>query len=239
MPSNFATDPLMYQGGSDGFLGPRDPIAARSEDWGIDFEAEIAVVTDTVPMSTPASEADRHIRLFMVANDVSLRRLIPGEIAKGLGFIHAKPATAFAPVAVTADELGTAWDGARLHLPIFSHVNGALFGRPDAGVDMAFGFLALVAHAARTRRLAAGTIIGSGTVSNRDRNVGASCIAEKRTIETLEDGKAATPYLRFGDRVRIEMFGADGASVFGAIEQEVAPYRRPGAEGAVASSPAP
>jgi len=224
MPESFRTDPLMYQGGSDGFLGPTDPILAESEEWGIDLEAEVAAVTDDVPMGVRAAEAGRHIALFMLVNDVSLRNLIPAELAKGFGFFHGKPASAFAPVAVTPDELGLAWDGTRVHLPLRSSVNGAALGWPDAGVDMAFGFPELIAHAARTRSLAAGTIIGSGTVSNRDRSVGVSCLAERRVIETIEEGSPRTPFLRFGDRVRIEMLDADGRSIFGAIDQPVARY---------------
>ena len=222
MPESFRTDPLMYQGGSDGFLGPTDPILAESEEWGIDLEAEVAAVTDDVPMGVRAAEAGRHIALFMLVNDVSLRNLIPAELAKGFGFFHGKPASAFAPVAVTPDELGLAWDGTRVHLPLRSSVNGAPLGWPDAGVDMAFGFPELIAHAARTRSLAAGTIIGSGTVSTRDRSVGVSCLAERRVIETIEEGSPRTPFLRFGDRVRIEMLDADGRSIFGAIDQPVA-----------------
>ena len=224
MPESFRTDPLMYQGGSDGFLGPTDPILAESEEWGIDLEAEVAAVTDDVPMGVRAAEAGRHIALFMLVNDVSLRNLIPAELAKGFGFFHGKPASAFSPVAVTPDELGRAWDGTRVHLPLRSSVNGAALGWPDAGVDMAFGFPELIAHAARTRSLAAGTIIGSGTVSNRDRSVGVSCLAERRVIETIEEGSPRTPFLRFGDRVRIEMLDADGRSIFGAIDQPVARY---------------
>jgi len=226
LPPNLHSDPLMYQGGSDRFLGPRDPIVAADEDWGIDFEAEVAVVTDDVPMGIHPEEAARHIRLLMLVNDVSLRNLIPAELGKGFGFIHGKPASAFSPLVATPDELGTAWDGARIHLPLITHVNGALFGAPDAGADMTFDFPALVSHAARTRDLGAGTIIGSGTVSNADRSRGASCIVERRMLEILEQGSATTPFLRFGDRVRIEMLDAAGQSIFGAIEQVVAPHRR-------------
>ena len=224
MPPSFWTDPLMYQGGSDSFIGPRDPILAQSEDWGVDLEAEVAVVTDDVPMgATPAAAASR-IRLLMLANDVSLRNLIPAELAKGFGFFQSKPATAFSPVAVTPDELGDAWNGVKVRLPITVHLNGALFGQPHAGDDMTFDFSQLIAHAARTRELEAGTIVGSGTISNLDRSRGSACIAEKRTLETLERGKPSTPFLRFGDRVRIEMFAADGKSIFGAIDQEVQRY---------------
>ncbi len=227
MPESLYRDPLMYQGGSDSFIGPSDDILAAEEAWGIDFEAEVAVVTDDVPMGIDAAAAAAHIKLIMLVNDVSLRNLIPGELAKGFGFFQSKPATAFSPVAATPDELGAAWDGRKLHLPLVCHVNGREFGRPDAGADMNFDFPMLIAHAARTRMLAAGTIIGSGTVSNRNpHEIGSCCIAERRMIETIEKGSAETPFLRFGDRVRIEMLDADGASVFGAIDQKVAPYRR-------------
>jgi fumarylacetoacetate (FAA) hydrolase len=224
MPPSFWTDPLMYQGGSDSFIGPCDPILAESEDWGIDLEAEVAVVTDDVPMGIKPDAAAGTIRLLMLVNDVSLRNLIPGELAKGFGFFQGKPSTAFSPVAVTPDELGQAWDGAKVHLPVVVHLNGAPFGRPHAGEDMTFDFPQLIAHAAKTRRLAAGTVVGSGTISNLDRSRGSACIAEKRTLETLERGKASTPFLRFGDRVRIEMLDAAGKSIFGAIDQEVQRY---------------
>ncbi len=221
MPESFWSDPLMYQGGSDPMLGPRDPILAADEAWGIDFEAEVAVITDDVPAGTTPETAGGHIRLFMLVNDVSLRNLIPGELAKGFGFFHGKPPTAFSPVAVTPEELGVAWDGRKLHLPLLSHLNGELFGRPDAGVDMTFDFPQLIAHAAKTRPLGAGTIVGSGTVSNKDRSVGSSCLAEVRTLETIDQGKPSTPFMSFGDRIRIEMLDPDGQSIFGAIEQEV------------------
>jgi fumarylacetoacetate (FAA) hydrolase len=192
-----------------------------SEEFGIDLEAEIAVITDDVPIGTSANAARGHIKLLMLVNDWSLRNLIAAELAKGFGFYQSKPATAFSPVAVTADELGGAWDGARVSLPLVSHVNGQLFGKPLAGVDMTFDFPQLIAHAAKTRRLGAGTIVGSGTVSNYDRSLGSSCIAEKRSLEQLETGAARTPFLKFGDRVRIEMFDAAGRSIFGAIDQRV------------------
>jgi fumarylacetoacetate (FAA) hydrolase len=224
MPPSFWTDPLMYQGGSDSFIGPCDPILAESEEWGIDLEAEVAVVTDDVPMGVQPDAAAGTIRLLMLVNDVSLRNLIPGELAKGFGFFHSKPSTAFSPVAVTPDELGEAWDGTKVRLPIVVHLNGAPFGRPHAGEDMTFDFPQLIAHAAKTRRLAAGSIVGSGTISNVDRSRGSACIAEQRTLETLERGKASTPFLRFGDRVRIEMLDAEGKSIFGAIDQEVQRY---------------
>lgn len=224
MPPSFWTDPLMYQGGSDGFLGPCDPIPLADPDWGLDFEAEVAVVTGNVPQGVSVEDAAQAIRLVMLVNDVSLRNLIPGELAKGFGFFQSKPASAFSPVAVTPDELGAAWDGGKLHRPLLSHLNGDLFGRPDAGRDMTFDFPTLIAHAARTRPLAAGTIIGSGTVSNRDRSVGSSCIAERRMIETVEDGAPGTPFLAIGDRVRIEMRTTNGESLFGAIDQEVVAF---------------
>jgi fumarylacetoacetate (FAA) hydrolase len=224
MPASFRDDPLIYQGLSDGFLGPRDPIVLADADWGIDFEAEVAVVLDDVPMGISAADAGRHIKLIMLCNDVSLRNLVPGEAAKGFGFYQSKPASAFSPVAATPESLAEAWDGARLHRPLISQVNGREIGRPDAGVDMTFGFPELIAHAARTRRLGAGTILGSGTVSNKDhRRVGSSCLAEVRAIETIEHGQPKTPFLQFGDTVRIEMLAATGASIFGAIEQRVAP----------------
>ena len=227
LPESFWSDPLMYQGGSDSFLGPRDPILAASEDWGIDFEAEVAVITGDVPMGVSAEQAGRHILLFMLVNDVSLRNLIPGELAKGFGFFQAKPSSAFSPVTVTPDELGEAWDGRKLHLPLTSVLNGEIFGQPNAGVDMTFDFPTLIAHAAKTRPLAAGSIIGSGTVSNLDRSAGSSCLAERRMLETIAQGKPETPFMRFGDRIRIEMFGSDGASIFGAIDQEVQRYQGP------------
>jgi len=225
LPESFWTEPLMYQGGSDGFLGPRDDIRLESEDWGIDFEAEVAVVTDDVPMGTSAVTAGNHVKLIMLVNDVSLRNLVPGELAKGFGFFQSKPASAFSPVAATPDELGDAWDGAMVRLPLITRLNNADFGRVDCNVDMTFDFPTLIAHAARTRTLCAGTIIGSGTVSNRDRSKGSSCIAEKRMLETLEHGAPQTPFLRFGDHVRIEMLDRDGKSIFGAIDQHVRAYK--------------
>lgn len=226
MPENFWTDPLMYQGMSDGFLGPRDPIPAASEDWGIDFEGEIAVITDDVPMGADPEEAAGHIKLLMLVNDVSLRNLIPDELAKGFGFFQSKPASAFSPVVLTPDELGDAWDGKKVHRPLTVHLNDELFGAPEAGVDMTFDFPTLVAHVARTRKVSAGTIVGSGTVSNRDRSRGSCCLAEKRMLEILADGQASTPFMHFGDRVRIEMFDAAGESLFGAIDQTVTQYEK-------------
>jgi len=221
MPGNFWTDPLMYQGGSDGFLGPQDPIIAANEAFGIDFEAEIAIITDDVRMGIDAKAAEKHICLLMLVNDVSLRNLIPDELAKGFGFFQSKPASSFSPVAVTPDELEPYWDGKRLHLPLVSHLNGNLFGQPNAGEDMTFSFPELIAHAAKTRNLGAGTIIGSGTVSNLDRSKGSSCIAEKRMLEIIADGEAKTPFMCFGDTIRIEMTNEQDESIFGAIEQRV------------------
>jgi fumarylacetoacetate (FAA) hydrolase len=226
MPQSLYGDPLMYQGGSDSFIGPCDDILAADEAWGIDFEGEVAVITDDVPMGVAPAEAAGHIRLIMLVNDVSLRNLIPGELAKGFGFFQSKPATSFSPVAVTPDELGDAWDGKTVHLPLVCELNGREFGRPNAGIDMNFDFPALIAHAARTRQLAAGSIVGSGTVSNRNPEiVGSACIAERRMLETIADGVPKTPFLRFGDRVRIEMLDALGRSIFGAVDQKVVQHR--------------
>jgi fumarylacetoacetate (FAA) hydrolase len=226
MPESFWSDPLMYQGGSDDLLGPRDPIVCASEDWGIDFEAEVAVVTDDVPMGAKPEEAAAHIRLLMLANDVSLRNLIPAELAKGFGFFQSKPATAFSPVAVTPDELGEAWTGRKVTLPLVVHWNGRAVGRANAGEDMVFDFAQLIAHVCKTRNARAGSIVGSGTVSNKDASCGFSCIAEKRALEMIAQGEASTPFMKFGDTVKIEMFDAQGASIFGAIEQTVVPLRR-------------
>jgi fumarylacetoacetate (FAA) hydrolase len=221
MPQTFWTDPLVYQGGSDDLLGPTDDAPFASTEWGIDLEAEVAVITDDVPMGTSKEQAPAHIRLLMLVNDWSLRNLIPGELAKGFGFYQSKPATAFSPVAITPDELGEAWRDCKVHLPLVSQINGREFGRPEAGVDMTFSFAELIAHVTKTRNLGAGAIIGSGTVSNYDRSRGSSCLAEKRTLEQLEFGAARTPFLSFGDRVRIEMFGRDGKSLFGALDNQV------------------
>jgi len=224
MPPSFWTDPLMYQGGSDSFIGPTDDIEAVDEAWGIDFEGEIGVYIDDVPMGTTAQDARKHIKLVTILNDVSLRNLIPGELNKGFGFFHGKPATAFAPVAVTPDELGDVWNGAKLNLPLISTYNGKEFGHPNAATDLIFDFGQLIAHAAKTRHLEAGTVLGSGTVANRDAGVGCSCIAERRTRETIETGKPSTPFMKFGDRIRIEMFDKAGRSIFGAIDQKVVGY---------------
>jgi len=225
MPESFWHDPLMYQGLSDDFLGPCDDIAVTDTDWGLDFEAEVAVVVDDVPRGVAASRAGGHIKLVMLVNDISLRGLIPGELAKGFGFLQSKPASAFAPLAVTPDALGAAWDGGKLHRPLVSRVNGHEIGRPHAGVDMTFDFPTLIAHAAKTRALAAGTVIGSGTVSNRDPKAGSSCLAEVRMIETIESGAPKTPFLQYGDTVHIEMRDELGATIFGAIEQKVVAAR--------------
>ena len=221
VPESFYTDPLMYQAVSAGFYGPRDPVRVPSEEYGIDLEAEIVVVTDDVPMAVSPEQAAGHIQLVGLVNDVSLRNLIPGDLAKGFGFLQSKPRSALSPVFVTPDELGGAWKGSKLHRPLLTHINGEWFGAPEAGVDMQFDFGQLVAHAARTRPLSAGTIVGSGTVANEDTSLGASCFAERRTVETLEHGKPSTPFMKFGDTVRIEMLDEAGASIFGAIEQRI------------------
>jgi len=238
LPASFWTDPLVYRGGSDAFIGPRDPIAIADLAWGVDFEAEVAVIVGDVPMGAKTEAARGAIRLLMLVNDVSLRNLIPAELAKGFGFLQGKAQTAFSPVAVTPDELGHAWDGAKVSLPLLSHVNGAPFGRPNAGQDMTFDFPALIAHATKTRPVAAGTIVGSGTVSNRDADggpglpvaeggVGYSCIAEIRSVETIRNGAPKTAFLSYGDRVRIEMLDSAGKSIFGAIDQEVVRFEPP------------
>ena len=225
MPETFWTDPLMYQGGSDAFIGPRDDIKVASESYGIDFESEVAVITDDVPMGSPVEHSSKHIKLLMLVNDVSLRNLIPGELAKGFGFFASKPSSAFSPVAVTPDELGSAWDGSKLHLPLTTHLNGDLFGQPNCGVDMTFDFPTIVSHAAKTRPLSAGCIVGSGTISNYDRSAGSSCLAEKRMLEIIANGQPSTEFMKFGDNVRIEMFDETGASIFGAIDQTVVEYK--------------
>ena len=221
VPESFYVDPLMYQAVSAGFYGPRDPVRVPSEDYGIDLEAEVVIVTDDVPMAATPAQAAEHIQLVGLVNDVSLRNLIPNELAKGFGFLQSKPRSALSPVFVTPDELGDAWQDNKVHLPLVTHINGAWFGAPEAGVDMQFDFAQLVAHAAKTRPLSAGTIVGSGTVANQDTSLGASCFAEKRTVETLETGKPITPFMSFGDVVRIEMRARDGADIFGAIEQRI------------------
>lgn len=227
MPESFWTDPLIYQGGSDSFIGPNDDILAADEAWGIDMEGEVAVVTGDVQMGMSPAQAAHHIRLLMLVNDVSLRNLIPKELEKGFGFFQSKPATAFSPVAVTPDELGEHWRDGKVHLPLLIDLNGARLGSPSAGIDMTFSFPQLIAHVAKTRELEAGSIIGSGTVSNADRKSGSACLAEVRMLETIEKGKPETPFMRFGDKVRIEMKLPDGSSVFGAIEQQVKRYEGP------------
>lgn len=222
VPESFYVDPLMYQATSAGFLGPRDAVVVPSEEYGIDLEAEVVVITDDVPMAVTAEQAAGHIQLVGLVNDVSLRNLIPGELAKGFGFLQSKPRSALSPVFVTPDELGDAWQGEKLHLPMRTWLNGKWFGEAECGVDMQFNFAQLVAHAAKTRPLTAGTIVGSGTIANEDTSKGASCLAEQRTVETLRDGKPSTPFLAFGDTLRIEVTDKQGASIFGAIEQRIA-----------------
>lgn len=221
VPESFYVDPLMYQAVSAGFYGPRDPVKVVSADYGIDLEAEVVIVTDDVPMAVTPEQAAAHIQLIGLINDVSLRNLIPPELAKGFGFLQSKPRSALSPVFVTPDELGDAWQDSKVHLPMLTHINGEWFGAPEAGVDMQFNFAQLVAHAAKTRPLSAGTLVGSGTVANEDTSLGASCFAERRTVETLRDGKPSTPFMCFGDSVRIEMLDHEGHSVFGAIEQRI------------------
>jgi len=221
MPASFWSDPLMYQGGSDSFLGPNDNIPLIDPAWGLDFESEVAVITNDVKQGVTTADASDTILLITLVNDVSLRNLIPSELAKGFGFLHSKPSTAFSPVAVTPDELGDAWDGKKLSLPLCTYLNDTLFGQPDAGTDMTFDFPQLISHAAKTRILTTGTIIGSGTVSNCDRTVGSSCLAEKRMLEKIATGEIITPFLQHGDSVKIEMRDQTGQSIFGAIEQRV------------------
>lgn len=224
MPDNFWHDPLMYQGGSDSFIAPNDPIEVSSTEYGIDFEAEIAIITDDVPMGTTSSNAHKHIKLIMLVNDVSLRALIPNELGKSFGFFHSKPSSSFSPIAITPNELGEAWKDSMVHLPLVSTLNNQVFGQPNAGVDMTFNFSKLIEHAAKTRKLSAGTIIGSGTVSNKDKNTGSSCIVEKRMLEIIETGEASTAFMQFGDTINIEMFDNNGKSIFGAINQSIKEY---------------
>ncbi len=224
VPKSFYTDPLMYQGVSAGFLGPRDPVEVVSESYGIDFESEIIVVTDDVPMAVTPGDAAGNIQLVGLINDVSLRNLIPAELAKGFGFLQSKPRSTLSPVLVTPDELGDAWQDSKVLLPLHSTLNGAYFGDPDAGVDMQFNFAQLIAHAAHTRPLAAGAIVGSGTIANQDTGRGASCLAEIRMLEIIADGKPSTPFMKFGDTIRVEMFDRQGQSVFGAIDQKIVAY---------------
>ena len=224
VPESFYVDPLMYQATSAGFLGPRDPVPVASEDYGIDFESEIIVITDDVPMAVSVENAESHIQLIGLINDVSLRNLIPAELAKGFGFLQSKPRSTLSPVLVTPDELGEQWQDSKLSLPLHSTLNGAFFGKPEAGVDMQFNFAQLLAHAARTRPLTAGTIVGSGTIANEDTRKGASCLAEIRMLEIIADGKPSTSFMQFGDTIRVEMFDPQGDSIFGAIEQKIVQY---------------
>ena len=224
VPESFYSDPLMYQATSAGFLGPTDEIEVASEEYGIDFESEVIVVTDDVPMGVSADQAGQHIQLVGLINDISLRNLIPAELAKGFGFVQSKPRSALSPVLVTPDELGDAWQDSKLSLPLHTRLNGNFFGQPEAGVDMQFNFAQLIAHAAKTRPLTAGTLIGSGTVANEDTQKGASCLAEIRMLEIIADGKPATSFMKFGDKVRIEMLDSQGQSIFGPIEQTIVAY---------------
>ncbi|PLW68974.1 fumarylacetoacetate hydrolase family protein [Pseudohalioglobus lutimaris] len=230
LPESFWSDPLVYMGASDAFIGPRDDIPVQSEDWGIDFEAEVVVITDDVPAGISSEQARDHIMLIGLVNDVSLRNLIPGELGKQFGFYQSKPWTSFSPVLATPDELGDAWDGARLHLPLRASLNGKLIGSPNAGVDMTFDFPTLIAHCAKSRSLMAGTVIGSGTVSNVGSADGSCCLAEVRCLETIRDGEPKTPFMSFGDRVEIEMRDSDGSPLFGAIDQVVTRYYPPGSQ---------
>ena len=227
MPPSFLTDPLMYQAVSDGFMGPVDPIPVASEESGIDFESEVGVIVDDVPMGIAPDAVDKHIKLLVLINDVSLRNLIPAELGKGFGFMAGKPRSALSPVAVTPDELGKAWRDGKVHRPLITHLNGELFGEPECGVDMQFSFCDLVAHAAQTRPLAAGTLVGSGTIANHDESKGSSCLAERRVLEIIKTGQASTPFMSFGDRVRIEMTDDDGKDIFGTIEQVIEQYPGP------------
>ncbi len=227
LPASFWTDPLMYMGASDAFIGANDDVLVESEDWGIDFESEVVVFTDDVPAGTNAQLARKHIKLVALVNDVSLRNLIPAELAKQFGFYQSKPWTSFTPVAVTPDELGDAWDGAKLHLPLLSTLNGERIGEPNAGIDMTFDFGQLIAHAAKSRHLMAGTVIGSGTIANQGSPTGSSCLAEIRCLETIADGKPSTPFMSFGDRIEIEMLDSAGNSLFGKIDQVIKQYFPP------------
>ena len=228
LPESFWSDPLIYMGASDAFIGANEDVLVESEDWGIDFEAEVVVFTDDVPAGIKAQAARQHIKLIALVNDVSLRNLIPAELAKQFGFYQSKPQTSFTPVAVTPDELGDAWDGAKLHLPMLCTLNGTKIGSPNAGVDMTFDFGQLIQHAAKSRALVAGTVIGSGTVANQGSPDGSCCLAEVRCLETIADGKPSTPFMSFGDRIEIEMQNAAGESVFGKIDQRIKQYYPPG-----------
>ena len=221
LPANFWVDPLMYQGGSDHFLGPCETIKIKDINWGVDFEGELAVVVDDVPLGISENKAEQHIKLIMLVNDISLRNLIPDELNKGFGFVHGKPPSAFGPLAITPDTIGQSWKDGKVHLPLLIKLNGKQVGFANAGVDMTFSFPELVAHAAKTRRLRAGTIIGSGTISNSDQQHGYSCIAEIRMIETINEGAPHTPFLQYGDKITMEMLASDGQSIFGSLEQTV------------------
>ncbi len=227
LPASFWTDPLIYMGASDAFLAAQDDIPVTNEDWGIDFEAEVVVLTDDVPAGTDANQARKHIKLIGLVNDVSLRNLIAAELGKQFGFYQSKPHTSFTPVLVTPDELDQAWDGAKIHLPLHATLNGTKIGAPNAGVDMTFDFGQLIAHAAKSRPLIAGTVVGSGTVANQGSPDGSCCLAEVRCLETIADGKPSTPFMSFGDRIEIEMFNKDGHSIFGKIDQKVTQYSPP------------
>lgn len=226
LPESFWIDPLMYMGASDAFIGANDDIEIENEDWGIDFESEVAVITDDVPAGTNSEDALNHIKLITIINDVSLRNLIPNELSKQFGFYQSKPWTTFAPVVVTPDELDDSWKNGKLHLPLSSTLNGKLIGSPDAGIDMTFDFGQLVAHASKTRSLMAGTVIGSGTVANQGSPNGSSCLAEVRCLEIIKDGKASTPFMSFGDKIEIEMKDKEGKSIFGKINQIVKEYKK-------------
>lgn len=224
MPPSFLVDPLMYQAVSDGFLASHDPVQVISEEYGIDFESEVCVITDDVPMGVKAEDAAHHVKLVCLINDVSLRNLIPAELGKQFGFLQGKPRSSLSPVFVTPDELGDAWRDGKVHLPLITHYNGELFGEPECGADMQFSFHELIAHAAKTRPLGAGTIVGSGTIANENLSLGSSCLAEKRVLEVIENGSATTPFMQFGDTIRIEMLDEDKNSIFGAIEQTIEAY---------------
>lgn len=226
LPESFWTDPLMYMGASDAFIGANDDIEIENEDWGIDFESEVAVITDDVPAGVSSKEALKHIKLITIINDVSLRNLIPGELSKQFGFYQSKPWTTFAPVVVTPDELNDDWKDGKLHLPLYSTLNGSLIGSPNAGVDMTFDFGQLIAHAAKTRSLMAGTVIGSGTVANQGSPNGSSCLAEVRCLEIIKNGKASTPFMKYGDKIEVEMKSKNGKSIFGKINQVVKEYKK-------------
>ncbi|WP_107038553.1 fumarylacetoacetate hydrolase family protein [Brumimicrobium mesophilum] len=226
LPESFWTDPLMYMGASDAFIGANDDIEIEKEEWGIDFESEVAVITDDVPAGTDSKDALSHIKLITIINDVSLRNLIPNELSKQFGFYQSKPWTTFAPVAVTPDELEGVWEEGKLHLPLESTLNGVLIGSPNAGVDMTFNFGQLIAHAAKSRSLMAGTVIGSGTVANQGSPDGSSCLAEVRCLEIIKDGKPTTSFMNFGDRIEIDMKNKEGQSIFGRINQSVKEYKK-------------